>query len=282
ESQSSSAQRMYSARAPTYNATWHPSYSARFVSLAPLVPGHRVLDLCCGTGGDALLAADAVGAEGQVVAVDITQGMLDQEQEEKRTAKLLKDRVAVFRHDVTDLDGPDMLAKGSFDVLLCSTAFVLLQNPEQVVAHWMDYLRPGGAMVIDIPHEHNLRAGSVLEKVVKEHLDPHQKGAGFPGNRAWVESRESFCRLLEGAGMRVEAVHVLEDITGHGTRYYDVEEAESVLAKLVEESSLTAGTTLPEGFREKLGPLFVEAWKDAAVDGKVEDVDVLYVYVARK
>ena len=37
-----------------------------------------VLDLCCGTGLVALGATEAVGANGRVVGVDLSQGMLDQ------------------------------------------------------------------------------------------------------------------------------------------------------------------------------------------------------------
>lgn len=255
--------------------------------------GDRVLDLCCGTGGEAFLAAEAVGEQGRVVAVDVTEGMLAVLKERQQQQPQLGQRITVFRHDVTDLDGlaaataaaaastggEVVVAKGTFDVLLCSTAFVLLQNPAKVVAQWAEYLRPGGHMVIDIPHEHNLRAGRVLENVVR-----HQLHEGFPSNRSWVESQESFQRILEeGAGneLRVEAVHVLENITGHGTRYFGVEEAESMFEQTM-ETSLTAGTVLKEGFKERVRPLFVKAWEEAAVDGKVENVDVLYVYVVRK
>lgn len=39
--------------------------------------GLEVLDVCCGTGMVALDAAQAVGASGRVVGLDITQRMLD-------------------------------------------------------------------------------------------------------------------------------------------------------------------------------------------------------------
>ena len=46
------------------------------VTLAALQPGERVLDVACGTGVVARQAAQAVGTTGQVVGLDINDGML--------------------------------------------------------------------------------------------------------------------------------------------------------------------------------------------------------------
>jgi ubiquinone/menaquinone biosynthesis C-methylase UbiE len=74
EPQVQSAQRMYDARAANYEESWHPNYSKRFIELCPLNSGQRVLDLCCGTGLDAFLAAEIVGDQGQVICVDVSDG----------------------------------------------------------------------------------------------------------------------------------------------------------------------------------------------------------------
>jgi SAM-dependent methyltransferase len=51
-------------------------WAARVVALAELRPGERVLDVACGTGVVARLAAEAVGANGRVAALDINPGMI--------------------------------------------------------------------------------------------------------------------------------------------------------------------------------------------------------------
>lgn len=150
ETQNQSAQRMYNARASNYKESWHPDYSRRFISLVPIRAGDRVLDLCCGTGLEALLAADLVGENGEVVGVDVSSGMLEQLRERQRREPELGGRIRVVHHDVSDLETVVGADKGSFDVVLCSCAFVLFEDPVGVVAHWKEYLRSGGVMAIDI------------------------------------------------------------------------------------------------------------------------------------
>lgn len=278
ETQTESAQRMYNARAANYENSWHHAYSQRFIAHAPLRPGDRVLSLCCGTGLDAFLAAAAVGESGAVVGVDVSAGMLAglHARLAREPAQAGRASITTFCADVSRLEGlpGEVVGRGSFDTVLCSCAFVLLDDPGAVVALWREFLKPGGVMVIDVTHEHNLRAGRVLEGVAKE------LGVKFPSNRMWITSRDSFRGILEAQGLRVESFALLEGISGRGRHYYGVEDAESQFEFIV-SSSLTQ-LMASEDFKAKARPLFLKAWADAAVDGKVEDSDALYLYVARR
>lgn len=274
ETQNQSAQRMYNARASNYEDSWHPEHSRRFITLVPLKPGDRVLDLCCGTGLEAFLAADIIGEGGEVVGVDVSSGMLGQLRERQQREPELGQRIKTVYHDVTDLEGVPEVEKGSFDAVLCSCAFVLFDDPAGVVAHWKEYLKPGGVMAIDIAHEWNLRPGVVLERVA------NRMGVTFPSNRSWVESIESFKELLEGQGMRLEDAVQLDNISGQGSVFYGVNEADEQFDKTV-HSSLTQNA-VSDDFKIKAKPLFRQEWEKIAVDGKVESTDILYVYIARK
>ncbi|KAG8169092.1 hypothetical protein KVR01_001841 [Diaporthe batatas] len=276
ETQPQSAQRMYNTRAPNYEDSWHPDYSRRFMALVPLRPGDRVLDLCCGTGLEAFIAADAVGEEGEVVGVDVSAGMLAQLRERQGREPRVGGRIRTFQHDVTDLGGlAAELDKGrGFDAILCSCAFVLFEDPAAVVAHWREYLRPGGLMAIDITHECNLRPGLVLEQAAR------RLGATFPSNRLWIQSIDSFREILEGQGLVVEKAVPVERQSGKGSVFYGVEEADSQFDYFV-NSPLTQNS-VSESFKIEAKPLFREEWAKIAVDGKVESVDVSYVYVARR
>lgn len=78
-------QGLYDRLAPAYDvATWifRPlgahRLQKRAVQLLDLRPGDTVVDLGCGTGVNLSVLADAVGEHGQVVGIDLSQGMLDQ------------------------------------------------------------------------------------------------------------------------------------------------------------------------------------------------------------
>lgn len=274
ETQPQSAKRMYNARAANYEDSWHPDYSQRFMALVPLSPGHRVLDLCCGTGLGAFIAAETVGEQGEIAGVDVSGGMLEQLRERQKREPELGRRIRTFHHDVTDLGGVPELEKGSFDAILCSCAFVLFENPAAVVARWKEYLRPGGLMAIDVTHEWNLRPGLVLEKVAR------RMDVKFPSNRLWIQSIESFQEILEGQGLVVENAVPLERVSGKGSMFYGVDEADSQYEYIV-NGSLTQNA-VSESFKVQAKPLFRDEWERIAVNGKVESVDVCYVYIARK
>ncbi|KAK2615414.1 hypothetical protein N8I77_002170 [Diaporthe amygdali] len=273
ETQSQSAQRMYNTRASNYEDSWHPDYSRRFVALVPLKPGHRVLDLCCGTGLDAFLAAEVVGDQGEIVGVDVSSGMLEELRERQNQEPELGGRIRTFNHDVTNLDGVPGLEKGKFDAILCSCAFVLLENSAQVVAHWKEYLKPGGIMAIDVTHEWNLRPGLVLEHAA------NRLGVKFPSNRLWIQSIDSFKEVLEGQGMAVEKAVELERQSGKGSVFYGVDEADDQFEYFMNGS--LAQNVASESFKANAKPLFREEWERIAVNGKVESVDASYVYIAR-
>ncbi|KAF9766572.1 hypothetical protein IL306_001004 [Fusarium sp. DS 682] len=274
ESQSDAAQRMYTERATNYENSWHPNYSKRFMELIPIKPGDRILDLACGTGLEAVIAAKHVGDEGVVIGVDITEAMLAEARKKLNHDETLGRRIKLVQHNVTDLTGCPHVEKGSFDLILCSSAFVLFENPGEVVRHWREYLKPGGRVGIDITHEYNLRAGLLLEKVAR------RLGMPFPSNRSWIKNKNSFSEILESHGFVVEKVQNLEKTVGVGSTYLSLDQADEQFDYVV-NGPLTA-SIVTEELRVKGREYFKEEWNNAAVDGKVEESDTVYVYIARK
>ncbi|KAB5511416.1 methyltransferase [Coniochaeta sp. 2T2.1] len=282
EPQPQSAQRMYDSRAAKYDNSWHPSYATRFTSHLSISPGDTVLDLCCGTGLNVFAAADRVGADGRVIGIDISEGMLAVARQKQAADLNLSKSCLLLKGDVMHLD--DVFAAaglgdrgGTFDGITCCSGLVLLDDPVAALRHWKAFLKPQGRMAIDVPHQHNLRAGVILERVAK------RLGVAMPFNRSWVESSESFVKLAAEAGLELEQTggqEVLERVMGEGITSYGVDEADEQLDK-VTKGSLTAGLDVEE-FRERARPLFREEWERAAVDGRVEVADALYLYVVRK
>ncbi|KAL8392533.1 hypothetical protein RB595_002648 [Gaeumannomyces hyphopodioides] len=289
ETQVASAQRMYTARADGYDDSHHPALSRRFMAVAGVRPGERVLVLCCGTGLEVALAAEAGAAS--VVGVDVTDAMLAKAR--ARISELKgnegrnghgggsSSRIRLFAGDVTRLDETVPELRGqTFDVLVCCSAFVLLAEPETAAASWSRYLaRERGRLVVDVPHERNLMPGLLLERAARRLRGGPAAAAAYPSNRAWVEDKDSFPRILERAGYAVEEAVVLDGVSGRGDVEYGPGRADEQFERAA-QSSVTVGLAV-DGWMEEVRPLFREEWDKAAVGGKVASVDAVYVYVAR-
>ena len=78
--------------------------SERLVAMAGVEPGHHVLDVAAGYGEPSLTAARIVGAQGEVVATDISAGMLEYGRERAAAAGL--QNVRFIESDAVSLDFP--------------------------------------------------------------------------------------------------------------------------------------------------------------------------------
>src|SRR3990170_2006546 len=87
--------------------------SERCLEMAALQPGERVLDVATGTGVAAFLVAERVGPQGEVVATDISQRMVDAVREEA-------ERRGVTNMSYERVDAEELgFADGSFDAAPC-------------------------------------------------------------------------------------------------------------------------------------------------------------------
>ncbi|SEO10276.1 methyltransferase domain-containing protein [Actinacidiphila rubida] len=111
------------------------AWAARLRSWLPAAPSD-VLDLGCGTGSLALLAA---GQGHRVTAVDRSERMA-----ERARAKLAGTGTRVF---VADAALPPV-APGTYDVVLVRHLLWALPEPEKVLRRWAALLRPGGRLVL--------------------------------------------------------------------------------------------------------------------------------------
>jgi len=106
--------------------------------LAPR-PGERVLEVGCGLGADARELARAVAPTGSVVAVDVSEAMLNAARE--RHDDTLD--VTYERADVTDLPYDD----ASFDVIRIERVLQHVPQVEKACSEMARVLRPGGRLL---------------------------------------------------------------------------------------------------------------------------------------
>lgn len=115
------------------------------VPLPPLLEGATVVDLCCGSGRDAYLASQLVGAKGKVIGVEpnaerlaIAEKYLDRE-----TKQFGYDAPNVeFRAGVPE--DLSFIADGSVDVVISNCTFNLSPDKARYVAEVQRVLREGG------------------------------------------------------------------------------------------------------------------------------------------
>ncbi len=105
-------------------------------------PGEHVLDIGCGTGVDALLAALLVGSAGFVAGLEYSPGMVRRAEANKARAGL--EHAAFFHGAAEALPCRD----ASFDLLLSNGVFNLVVDKETALAEAFRVLRPGGRLAV--------------------------------------------------------------------------------------------------------------------------------------
>jgi len=124
-----------------------------------LRPGDVVVDLGCGAGMDSFLAARAVGPEGSVIGVDMTDAMLEKARANAQKAGI--SNVDFRKGFIEDLPIED----ASVDVIISNCVINLSPEKKKVYAEAHRVLRPGGrVMVSDVVLERELPE-AVLQSV---------------------------------------------------------------------------------------------------------------------
>lgn len=109
-------------------------------SLGPIRAGESVLDLGCGAGFDAFIAAQRVGLEGRVVGIDLSPEMLAVALAGQ--AETGFHQIEFFEAPVEALPFPD----ASFDVALSNGVLNLVPDKPAALREICRMLRPGGRL----------------------------------------------------------------------------------------------------------------------------------------
>jgi SAM-dependent methyltransferase len=142
--------------------------AARLVKRAGVQPGHRVLDVACGTGVVSVTAA-RLGAH--VTGLDLTPELLERARENARIAG-----VAVDWHegDVENLP----FADGAFDFVLSEFGHIFAPRPDVAIGEMLRVLKSGGTIAFSTwPPE--LFVGRMFA-LVASYLPPPAPGVAPP------------------------------------------------------------------------------------------------------
>ena len=122
----------------------HRAHRRKAVRALGLRPGHTVVDIACGTGLNFALIEQAIGPEGRIVGVDLTDAMLAQAQH--RTEVNGWTNVSLVQADAAVFDFPS-----GIDAILSTYALTQVPDCGEVIARGAEALTGGGRWaVLDI------------------------------------------------------------------------------------------------------------------------------------
>jgi ubiquinone/menaquinone biosynthesis C-methylase UbiE len=118
-----------------------PGFRRKAVKRLGLKRGDAVLEIGCGTGRNLALLCEAVGADGLVIGVDASGGMLAQARE------------LVRHHDCKNVrlihqDATELALEEQVDAVFFSLSYSVLPDRGPVLLKAWEALRPGGRLVI--------------------------------------------------------------------------------------------------------------------------------------
>lgn len=141
--------------------------SAGLLDAADLREGERVLDVACGTGLIARLAAEQVGASGSVTGIDVAPDMIDV----ARTISPEGTQIDWHVGDAASLPLPDE----SYDVVFCQMGLMFMEDRGSALAEMRRVLAQGGRIVVNTPGQIQ-PPFEIMEQAIVSHINAELGG----------------------------------------------------------------------------------------------------------
>jgi SAM-dependent methyltransferase len=161
------------------------------VGLAAPRPGERVVDVACGTGVVARIAAPLVGARGTVAGVDINPGML------AVARSLTSPGEPIEWHEAPAERLP--LQDGAADLVVCQLGLMFMADKRAALAEMRRVLAPGGRLALLVPGPPP-RMFIDFEAALTRHIGP--EAGAFVGLVFSLADADGLGGLVASAGFR--------------------------------------------------------------------------------
>ena len=155
---------------------WLGGATEAMLDLARIGPGHRVLDVAAGAGGQTIAAARRVGPEGTVLATDISSNILEYAEREARRAGLHNVATRVMDGEEIEVD------EGSYDAVISRVGLIYFPDQQRALRGMLRALRPGGrvaAIVYSTPERNGFF--SIPVSIIRRRAQLPPPAPGQPG-----------------------------------------------------------------------------------------------------
>lgn len=181
----------------------------KLVELGKLRPGHTVLDLACGEGPVAWLAALQVRPGGRVVGLDQSEAVLETAKRLAESEGMTEIELRVGRAEA--LDFPD----ATFDAVFCQLGLELCESPAHVLAEIARVLKPGGRVALMTL---GARDRNEFLKLPYEALRAAQRPVAPLDRYFQISNAETLESLLKSAGLvesRCQNIGLRLEVSNH-------------------------------------------------------------------
>jgi ubiquinone/menaquinone biosynthesis C-methylase UbiE len=235
------------------------------IDIGTLRQGERVLDVACGTGVVARLAAERVGAAGIVSGIDNNPGMLAVARSVTPPSMV----VEWHQSSVELLPLPDE----AFDVVLCQMGLQFVPDKPAALREMQRVLAPGGRLIINVVGP-KPRVFAILAETLARQVDP--ESSKFVDVVFSLHDGKELQYLISGAGFR-------EVATQSDTRTLHLPAPEVFLWQYVQSTPLAnALEQVDDATRAALEREVVAKWQAFAEDGALMLQLGVVVATARK
>lgn len=271
----------YDDRAPGYDTelnehgeVWHLNIAKDLVNwskpyvLPNLRDPVRVLDICCGTGMVAFHAYEQFGPSTVVHGVDFSAKSIHLATNKAKGI----DNIKFFEGSATELDSLG-LQKGSYSLITCCSAFVLLPSHIETLKSWREYLAPGGILSLDIT--------APGTQVVTDFMSMSIPDSSRTVDRRWIQNNDSLVNLFTEAGFDCKDVILTPVYT---SKQYEIGKAEDIFDKMSVSAVYRLG--IEHASKEEMDAMkakFLELMKSVeGENGIITDTTQLLVGIAQR
>ncbi len=200
----------------------------QLMAVAAPQSGERIVDIGCGTGDTTLILAEMVGAEGHVLGVDISEGLLT---DARRKADAMADINVQFKY--ADASAYDFAGEEA-DLVFSRFGVMFFGDPEGAFANIHAALKPAGRLTfvcwqaMPLSPFFNLAFQAALEILPR----PEPVPEGTPGPFAFAKTDWVHAILEAGGFSRVDISSPVIDMTIPVGADADLKETATRLAAL--------------------------------------------------